>query len=327
MQFPSLHLPNPQSMGISETPQTSLLMSIHRNQSLSKTEGVHEKKSHKRKKKKREKVESFEKNNRAPIGFNTSSSPSHSSTSIAVNCISVTTSETSRPFKKQKTKKANFIVQGKWPKSQNSLPQIKKHLKDALLAKSVEFKINEECTSLAISPSGSIIVGGFTDGTIRFFDLSYNKLWSRRLPRNQNNDDEETEFSDHEDKNIISKEIFGSGNRAKHKLVCSRENQEYGSVTSQIHAKGVHTALIMHVDISPDCKFAFGGVMRGSTEMVAIDISKLEKSRGKKNKNEDILDLIHVWKESDAKLRGFGACTRWESGYRLFCGRGIKVKN
>ena len=74
----------------------------------------------------------------------------------------------------------------------------------------------------------------------------------------------------------------------------------------------------------------------GAKEMVAIDISKLLNPNKNKNKNKkdgnnhddkndgDSLDWIQVWKESDAKLCGFGACTKYEHGYRLFCGRGIK---
>jgi hypothetical protein len=44
-----------------------------------------------------------------------------------------------------------------------------------------------------------------------------------------------------------------------------------------------------------------------------------------------MLDLVSVYRHSDAKLKGFGACTRvrkdGEVEYRLFTGKGIKVRD
>ena len=134
----------------------------------------------------------------------------------------------------------------------------------------------------------------------------------------------------------------------------------------------------MQVGISQDGRFAFGGVLRGNVEMVAVDLSNIEayhdddaissssllllkKNNNKKKENyclvddtgttthnnddNDIdndrlsaLDLTRVFRHADAKLKGFGACTRLRPAqhnsnssssntsaeYRLFCGRGIK---
>ena len=225
--------------------------------------------------------------------------------------------------------KIRKILHGKWPHSKDSLPSLHKSLKKSLQEQSMDFSINEECTSLDISPSGSSIVGGFSDGTMRIFNLldRSRKLNPSNHKLDQDKDEEiEMEFSSMGDSELpLDDSPFSkSAHGAKHAIVCSRENQQYGAVAAQIHAKGVHTSLIMHVNISPDCRYAFGGVMRGSTEMVAIDMSKLEKDY----ENGDpfnILDSIQVWKESHAKLKGFGACTRYGDTYRLFCGRGIKV--
>jgi hypothetical protein len=94
----------------------------------------------------------------------------------------------------------------------------------------------------------------------------------------------------------------------------------------------------MDVDCCEDGKFAFGGVLRGSTELVAVDLSLLEKYHdiyldedgNEPESKTDILDLIKVHRHSDAKLKGFGTCIRLKNTdrteYRLFTGKGIKVR-
>lgn len=48
-----------------------------------------------------------------------------------------------------------------------------------------------------------------------------------------------------------------------------------GSVmVARITAKGLHTHLRTHVQITGDGRFAFAGVLRGSSEMVAVDMSR-----------------------------------------------------
>jgi hypothetical protein len=121
-------------------------------------------------------------------------------------------------------------------------------------------------------------------------------------------------------------------------MVASKSFQNFGAVACQIHAKGVITSLLMDVDCCEDGKFAFGGVLRGSTELVAVDLSEIEKfhnqffEKGEHEHNKkrlDILDLIKVYRFSDAKLKGFGACIKLQNTdkleYRLFTGKGIKV--
>lgn len=99
-----------------------------------------------------------------------------------------------------------------------------------------------------------------------------------------------------------------------------------GDVAS-IRAKGLHTNLLLTVAFSPDCRFFFGGVLRGSVEMVAVDVSRLERHLSlRPSKRADPHALLRVHRHSDAKLKGFGACTR-EAGrdrYLVFAGRGIK---
>jgi len=114
----------------------------------------------------------------------------------------------------------------------------------------------------------------------------------------------------------------------------------------------------MDVAISEDGLYAFGGVQRGSVELVAVYLGDVEnyldertssleeKDAGNKSSNggggtdnsPGLLDLIHVDRHADAKLKGFGACTRlwngWERArngverpeYLLFTGKGIKVR-
>ena len=152
-------------------------------------------------------------------------------------------------------------------------------------------------------------------------------------------DDDEKEF---DADNVLSASTGNVlGTRAKTAMVCSKSYQKYGMVAGQIHAKGVHTSLQMHVDVAPDGSFAFGGVARGSMELLAVDLTAVEnyhdanhghqKDRtDKANKTEpkNLLDLVEVYRHYDAKLRGFGSCTilrnQPEPTYMLLSGRGIK---
>jgi WD40 repeat protein len=146
-------------------------------------------------------------------------------------------------------------------------------------------------TSLKIVPGGHLVVAGFTDGTLRLFDLTGRPV-SRDDP------------AEHK-KNVV---------------VCSKTFQRYGAVACQIHARGVHTSLLMHVDVSDDGLFCFGGVIRGSVELVAVNLSKVHSFP-----KRDLLDQIHVHRHADAKLKGFGACARLEDQtYLLLTGKGIK---
>ena len=113
----------------------------------------------------------------------------------------------------------------------------------------------------------------------------------------------------------------------------------------RIHARGVHTSLLMDVAVSEDGLYAFGGVMRGSVELAAVYLGDAENylnERFASPKTEEesavgLLDLVRVDRHADAKLKGFGAVARlwngWErsrSGerpeYLLFTGKGIKVR-
>ena len=47
-------------------------------------------------------------------------------------------------------------------------------------------------------------------------------------------------------------------------------------MAAQIHAKGVITSLLLDVSVAEDGLYAFGGVLRGSMEMVAVDLGKVE---------------------------------------------------
>ena len=126
--------------------------------------------------------------------------------------------------------------------------------------------------------------------------------------------------------------------------VDSRSNQRYGAVACQIHARGVHTSLLMDVAVSEDGLYAFGGVQRGSVELAAVYLGDVESYLDEREYQEEkengslpgLLDFITVDRHADAKLKGFGACTRlwngWERArggaerpeYLLFTGKGIK---
>lgn len=102
-----------------------------------------------------------------------------------------------------------------------------------------------------------------------------------------------------------------------------------GVLVGHIKAKGLHTNLLLTVKISEDSRFIFAGVMKGSMEMLAIDIGKLPVWPAKSKASKILGDLVTRHSHSDPKLRGLGAVVRvFDSSnnfqYRLVCGKGIK---
>lgn len=108
-------------------------------------------------------------------------------------------------------------------------------------------------------------------------------------------------------------------------------------LVGQIVAKGLHTNLLLTVKISEDCRFGFAGVNKGSSELLAIDLGRLpgwpndEANSTLKRRDDFVSQLVHCYRNSDPKLRGFGDAVRVrrddpndEAVYRLACGRGIK---
>jgi hypothetical protein len=178
--------------------------------------------------------------------------------------------------------------------------------------KPLKFPLNDEATSLQIDPvAGSFVCAGFTDGTIRLFDLTGH-------------------FSHPKTKLLHHPASPGVGTAG---VVDSKRHQRYGAVAGQIHAKGVHTSLRMHVEVSEDGLWCFAGVLRGSMELVAIHLGDLQQAYRRHEESLDnpqdspnLLDHVTIFRLSDAKLRGFGACTRLanSSRYLLFTGRSIK---
>lgn len=149
-------------------------------------------------------------------------------------------------------------------------------------------------TSLKLSPSGNFLWGGFSDGTLRVWDLSGT-------------------YTTEDDSVIASRQKMDV-------MVNSKLTQGYGAVACQIHARGVHTDLITLIDISDDSQYVFMGVSRGATEVYAVYIGDLEAAvhHHKKQQHQqqssqasgtrNILDYLKVYCHSDAKLKGFGAC-------------------
>ncbi len=109
--------------------------------------------------------------------------------------------------------------------------------------------------------------------------------------------------------------------------------QRNGILLAQIRAKGMHTNLRLTVKISDDSRMCFAGVMKGSSEMIAIDLSTylvdwskmaaLHAATANKSKKQqqaafaaaaaeiplEYLNhyIFETFTFSDAKLRGFGA--------------------
>lgn len=223
-------------------------------------------------------------------------------------------------------------------------------------------------TSIGLVPSGRLAVAGFTDGTLRLFDLTGHFAKDRHHSRTncsagggntsasgtRHDKDVTSEEQLFDDDSSTTSSSFDDRTFKSKILVDSHSNQRYGAVACQIHARGVHTSLLMDVAVSEDGLYAFGGVQRGSVELAAVYLGDVEnyfdeltttslnekdgrRPSGGTDKSPGLLDLIHVDRHADAKLKGFGACTRlwngWERArngverpeYLLFTGKGIKV--
>jgi hypothetical protein len=248
------------------------------------------------------------------------------------------TSNESMVIQKPYKKRLKISIK-KHSKSTSAIDSSKKYSKPS----KISFPINEECTSLTLSPSGRTVIAGFTDGTLRLFDTT-GRLWqpaSDSKNSSLGNDPIQSEMNNLFDSDSDGDEDSSSkhtAHRAKQRMVASKSFQNYGAVACQILARGVITSLLMDVSCCEDGKYAFGGVLRGSTELVAVDLSLLEKyhdvylddDRNEQGLKTDILDLIKVHRHSDAKFKGFGACIRLKNTsrveYRLFTGKGIKVR-
>ncbi len=125
--------------------------------------------------------------------------------------------------------------------------------------------------------------------------------------------------------------------------ISSSTDQIGGLLIGHIRAKGLHTNLLLTVKITEDCRFCFAGVMKGSSEMIAIDLQTVDTawdkwpSKTKKGyvsildneKSEAYASALDTFSHADPKLRGFGSVALVNTNgkapvYRLACGRGIK---
>ena len=102
--------------------------------------------------------------------------------------------------------------------------------------------------------------------------------------------------------------------------------QRNGTLLGQIRPKGMHTNLRLTVKISEDARMCFAGVMKGSSEMLAIDFSTylvnwhtitrelLNANKGKKVTATTPTEYLNsyffeTFTCNDPKLRGFGAAS------------------
>lgn len=154
-------------------------------------------------------------------------------------------------------------------------------------------------TSLSLAPSGNFLWAGFSDGTLRVFDLTGH-------------------FGLEQDLAVASRQKSTM-------LVASKWCQTFGAVACQIHARGVHTDLLTQVDVCDD--YVFCGVNRGAMDLYAVSTSDLEANADHPQK-QNILDYLQVHVHADAKLKGLGACTKLRTAgrptYLLLTGKGIK---
>lgn len=197
---------------------------------------------------------------------------------------------------------------------------------DSRIHSSTRFPVNEECTALTVSPSGRWIIGGFSDGTVRLFDAHSSSKFVNT--ETMYDFDVALAVGDEECPNGSSSHAARPKIKAG-KMVLSKEHQRFGAVACQIHARGVHTALRMDVTVTDDGQWCFAGALRGSMELVAVHTGRIEKGdydQARQGQQTNLLDLVQVYAHSDAKLRGFGACTRLQQNnkYLLLTGKAIK---
>ena len=116
----------------------------------------------------------------------------------------------------------------------------------------------------------------------------------------------------------------------------------------------MHTNLILTVKVTEDCRFAFAGCLKGSMEMLAVDMGQIpmwrqsslssdDSSVGRRTTRDNDAGLrsashaparVRTFNHLDPKLRGFGAVSRLrplrdkssagDEKYVLICGKGIK---
>lgn len=129
----------------------------------------------------------------------------------------------------------------------------------------------------------------------------------------------------------------------------------HGTLVGHIRAKGMHTNLILTVKVTEDCRYAFAGCLKGSMEMLAVDMGQIPLWRqdssssqhphtsGNMKKRDNTKGLrpsshapsrVRTFNHLDPKLRGFGAVSRLrplrdgvsdeKEKYVLICGKGIK---
>ena len=91
-------------------------------------------------------------------------------------------------------------------------------------------------TSLALVPSGHLAVAGFTDGTLRLFDLTGTFVRDKNNPRNETRDAAKEAGLFDDDASSSEEEMemtSGKGRRGSNEEVCSRVNQRFGVVACQ----------------------------------------------------------------------------------------------
>ena len=106
-------------------------------------------------------------------------------------------------------------------------------------SRSVLFRVHRQKqikgTSIALVPSGKLAIGGFTDGTLRLFDLTGTFIKDKNDRRNsaaeesQLFDDDASSSSEEEEMDTSN----GKGRKGGNEEVCSRVNQRFGVVACQ----------------------------------------------------------------------------------------------
>lgn len=103
---------------------------------------------------------------------------------------------------------------------------------------------NIEVTSVDVASHGCFVICGCSNGQVLLFDLSQ-----------------------------------PNPNTVSTKSVTTSITFQQPQLIGHIKAKGIHTNLLLTVVITEDCRYCFAGVIKGSSELLAIDVRYLKREK------------------------------------------------
>ena len=188
------------------------------------------------------------------------------------------------------------------------------------------FTPDGKVTSVDLTPDGAYVIVGCSDGTIRLYSMAEPGWGCEGLILGQIHA-----------KGLITNLIFHVEVRADPPL----SPRLARPIHTHPHRPSFYNTIHIPKQVTDDGRFAFAGVLRGSVEMFAYDLTRLPAGQWgadgtptpppRRLSRAQADALIECHTNLDPKLRGFGAVARVDREgagtapeYRLVCGLGIK---